>query len=143
VSDHGGLRQGADRSHRRYGLVYGPAALQAAARGDRLVWALHRAALDQGFVPVVPAVAVLEAARTVGIDPDLDRFLAGTEIEPLDAVRAFELGVLAQAAGADNPATIAVVECAARRTVAAVTARSPGTAELAGVLGHDLVLHPV
>jgi hypothetical protein len=143
VSDHGEARQGSVRSHRRYGLVYGPAALQAAARGDRLVWALHRAALEQGFVPVVPAVAVLDAARAVGTDPDLARFLAGAEIEPLDASHAFELGVLAQAAGADNPSTIAVVECAARRMVAAVTARAPGTAELAGVLGHDLVLHPV
>ncbi|MDA8148163.1 MAG: hypothetical protein M0Z93_05225 [Actinomycetota bacterium] len=143
MSDHGVLRPGPGRSHRRYGLVYGPAALQAAARGDRLIWALHRAALGQGFVPVVPAVVVLDAARVVGTDPDLASFLAGTEIEALDAAHAFELGVLGQAAGADNPSTIAVVECAARRMVAAVTARSPGTAELAGVLGHDLVLHPV
>ncbi len=143
MSDQGPSHPAPDRAHRRYGLVYGPAALQAAARGDRLVWALHRAALDQGFVPVVPAVVVLDAVRVVGDDPHLARFLLGTEIEPLDGTHAFDLGVVAHAAGTDSPATIAVVECAARRTVAAVTARSPGTAELAGVLGHDLVLHPI
>ena len=48
----------------RSGLVYGTAALGAAAKNDRLLWALHRAALVRGLVPVVPALAVAEAMRT-------------------------------------------------------------------------------
>ena len=38
--------------------MYGVGALHAAARGDRMMWALHRAALSNGIVPVIPAVAV-------------------------------------------------------------------------------------
>jgi hypothetical protein len=49
---------------RREGLVYGLGALHAAARGDRMMWALHRAALANGIVPLVPAVTVAEGYRT-------------------------------------------------------------------------------
>ena len=48
----------------RDGLVYGVGALRAAARGDRVMWALHRAALSNGIVPVIPAVTVAEGYRT-------------------------------------------------------------------------------
>ncbi len=51
-------------ANRREGLVYGLGALHAAARGDRMMWALHRAALSNGIVPVIPAVTVAEGYRT-------------------------------------------------------------------------------
>ena len=62
---------------RREGLVYGVGALHAAARGDRMMWALHRAALSNGIVPVIPAVAVAEGAK---VDPDA--ILAGMMAMP-------------------------------------------------------------
>jgi hypothetical protein len=37
------------------GLVYAPGALLAAARGDPVLWHLHRAALQRGQTPLVPA----------------------------------------------------------------------------------------
>ena len=48
---------------RREGLAYGLGALHAAVRGDRMMWALHRAALSNGIVPLIPAVAVAEGYR--------------------------------------------------------------------------------
>ncbi len=127
----------------RTGLVYGAGALVAASRGDRAFWALHQAALVRGLVPVVPAGAVSEAARTAGDAAALADVLAGTEVEPLDADRAMALGTLASGTGADNLVTVAVVESAARRNLAAVSERSPRLAEIASALDHDLVLHPV
>lgn len=127
----------------RSGLVYGPAALSAAAHDDRLLWALHRAALVRGLVPVVPAVAVAEAMRTVEERDALTQLLTGTEVESLDADRAEHLGALAAFAGTDNLATVAVVESASRLNHAAVTERSPRLVQIATKLDHQLILHAI
>jgi hypothetical protein len=127
----------------RSGLVYGTAALSAASKDDRLLWALHRAALVRGLVPVVPAMAVAEAMRTVDERDTLADLLVGTQVESLDVDRAERLGVLAASAGTDNLATVAVVESASRLNHAAVTERSPRLANLATKLDHQLILHAI
>ena len=137
------LQKGRSGRATRTGLVYGPGALAAAARGDRLFWALHQAALVRGLVPVVPAGVVSEAVRAAGGAVLLEDVLAGTEVEPLDVDRASALGSLAAGAGADNLVTVAVVETAARRNLAAVAERSSKLAEVAAALDHDLVLHVI
>ena len=123
--------------------MYGAAALSAASRDDRLLWALHRAALVRGLVPVVPAMAVAEAMRTVEERDALSKLLVGTEAESLDVDRAERLGTLAASAGTDNLATVAVVESASRLNHAAVTERSPRLADLATGLDHQLILHAI
>jgi hypothetical protein len=125
----------------RAGLTYGPGALTAASRDDRLVWALHQAALERGLIPVVPAGVVAEAVRHVGYAEPLTEFLSGVETETLDGGRAVSLGVLATAAGTDNLVTAAVVETASRRNLAVVAERSSRMAELATALEHHLILH--
>ncbi len=127
----------------RSGLVYGAAALSAASKDDRLLWALHRAALVRGLVPVVPAMAVAEAMRTIDERDTLADLLVGTQVESLDVDRAERLGVLAASAGTDNLATVAVVESASRLNHAAVTGRSPRLANLATKLDHQLILHAI
>lgn len=136
-------RSGRGRAARstRTGLVYGPAALVAAARDDRLFWALHQAALVRGLVPVVPSLVVSEAARVTGDPAVLADVLAGTEVEPLDGERAAVLGALAATSGSDNLVTVATVETAARRRLAAVSERSSRLGEIAATLDHDLILH--
>ncbi len=67
---------------KREGLAFGLGALHAAARGDRMMWALHRAALSNGIVPVVPAVTVAEGYRIEVRRDRIGELLAGTEVEP-------------------------------------------------------------
>ena len=65
-------------------FVYDTAALGAAKRGDRTMWAVHRRGLDRVGMAVVPA-KVLEQFRRAESQPWLDRLLRGCVIEPFDA----------------------------------------------------------
>ena len=81
-------------------------ALRAAARGDRIVWAVHRAALANGIVPVVPVAAIAEAFRTEARGDRLEALLSGAEVEDLDDEGARRAGELA--ARADTADLVAV-----------------------------------
>lgn len=130
-------------SQAREGLVYGTAALRAAARGDRMVWALHRAALATGIVPVVPAGAVADAYRSEGRVDRLEQLLAGAEVEPLADERARRIGELAARADTTDLVAVAVAESAARNGAAVVASRQNALRAAAGLLGHDVVLYGV
>ncbi len=93
--------------------MYGVAALRAAARGDRMMWALHRAALSNGIVPVVPAPVVAEGFRTEVRGDYLRALLAGSEVEVLEEDGAERLGGLAARAGTGDLVSASVAECAA------------------------------
>lgn len=127
----------------RDGLVYGVGALRAAAHGDRMVWALHRAALSYGVVPVVTVGAVAEAYRTVGRGDRLDAFLAGTEVEPLAREGAQSTGELAARAGTADLVAVSTAEAAHRRNAAVINSRQASLRAAALVLGHDLVQYAV
>jgi hypothetical protein len=128
---------------RRDGLVYGVGALHAAARGDRMMWALHRAALSNGIVPVIPAVAVAEGYRTEARGDRIAELLGGTEIEPFSAEAARRSGELAARCDTNEMAVVAVVELADRRNCAVVTQRQAVLRHAAELLGHELVLYAV
>jgi len=132
----------------RCGLTYGAGAMAAANRGDRLMWALHRAALMFGVIPAMPAMACAEGWRQAGENAEATRhacewFAAGIEVESLTAASARLLGELGLSAGVHDPVAVAVVECAARRGHATVTGRSAALADVASALGHDLVAHAI
>ncbi|MGH8989358.1 MAG: twitching motility protein PilT [Acidimicrobiales bacterium] len=127
----------------RDGVVYGVGALRAAAHGDRMVWALHRAALTYGVVPVVAVGAVAEAYRTEGRGDRLDALLAGTEIEPLGREGAQRTGELAARAGTADLVAVSTAETAARRNAAIVNTRQAALRSATAVLGHDLVQYGV
>lgn len=73
------------------GLTYDTGALIAAERNDRILWALHRRALERGIRPVVPA-GVLGQAWGGGPQPQLSRMLRGCRIEVLDEPRSRAAG---------------------------------------------------
>ena len=75
------------------GLTYDTGALIAAERDNRLMWALHRAALARGVSPTVPAGVLGEAWRG-GPQHHLSRLLKGCRIEPLAETQARAIGVL-------------------------------------------------
>ena len=127
----------------REGLVYGVGALRAAARGDRIVWAVHRAALANGIVPVVPAAAVAEAYRTEARGDRLEGLLAGTVVEELVDERARRAGELAARADTADLVAVVTAEVAARLNCAVVASRQNSLRAASGLLGHDLVLYAV
>ncbi len=130
-------------SARREGLVYGVGALHAAARGDRMMWALHRAALSNGIVPVIPAVAVAEGYRTEARSDRIGELLDGTEIEPFSGEAARRSGELAARCDTTEMAAVALIEVADRRNCAVVAQRQAILRSAAALLGHDLVLYAV
>jgi hypothetical protein len=128
---------------RREGLVYGVGALHAAARGDRMMWALHRAALSNGIVPLIPAVAVAEGFRTEARSDRIVELLDGTEVEPFTSEAARRSGELAVRCDTSELAVMAVIELADRRNCAVVAQRQAALRNAATQLGHELVLYAV
>lgn len=127
----------------RTGIVYGVGALRAAARGDRVLWAIHRAALVAGVVPVVPAVVVAEGFRTEARGDRLEALLSGAEVEELSEEAARRAGELAARADTTDLAAVVVAETADRRNSAVVASRQSALRAASGLLGHELVLHGV
>lgn len=127
----------------RDGLVYGVGALRAAAHGDRMMWALHRAALTYGIFPVITVGAVADAYRTEPRGDRLDALLAGAEVEALGREGAQRTGELAARAGTPDLVAVSTAEAAARRNAAVVNARQAALRAASGVLGHELVQYAV
>jgi hypothetical protein len=127
----------------RNGLVYGVGGLRAAARGDRMMWALHRAALANGVVPVVPAAAIAEGFRTEARGDRLEGLLAGAIVEVLGNEGARRAGELAARADTADLVAVATAEAAARRNCAVVASRQNALRTASGLLGHELILYAV
>jgi len=117
--------------------------LHAAVRGDRMMWALHRAALSNGIVPLIPAVAVAEGYRIEARGDRIGELLAGTEVEPFTGEAARRSGEIAARCDTSDLAAVSVVELAERRNCAVVAQRQAILRTAAGLLGHELVLYAV
>lgn len=103
------------------GFVYDTGALIAAENNDRRIWDIHKRALERRAAPIVPAGVLTEAWR--GKSPPLARFLAGAQMEQLnaDAARAAG-GLLANTGDREVEAVDAmVVEVALRYDRAVLT----------------------
>ena len=92
---HPAIRHPADRVT---GVTYDSGALIAAERGERLMWARHRALLLRRVIPTVPAPVVAQCWRGTPRQAQLARLLAGCEVETLDDTRARATGILASRA---------------------------------------------
>jgi hypothetical protein len=97
------------------GVTYDAGALVAADRGERRVWARHRALLSLREVPTTPAPVVAQAWRGGARQALLARLLVGCDIEPMTDDQARTVGVLVGRAGATDVADATVVEGAFRR----------------------------
>ena len=106
------IRHPADRVS---GVTYDSGALIAAERGERRMWARHRALLQRRVVPVVPAPVLAQCWRGTPRQAQLARLLAGCEIEPLDDTHARATGTLVGRVGTTDIVDACVVESALRR----------------------------
>jgi predicted nucleic acid-binding protein len=124
------------------GLTYDTGALIAAERDDRLMWALHRAAVVRGLRPIVPA-GVLGKAWRGGPQHHLSRLLKGCDVEDFTEDRARRVGVLAARSGLSDTVDLAVVEGAVRRNHAVVTSNRTHIEQAADAAGTRLTIHGV
>ncbi len=97
------------------GVTYDAGALVAADRGERRMWARHRALLQLREVPTVPAPVVAQAWRGGNRQARLSRFLLGCNVERLENNQARRVGELLGKATASDVVDGTVVEGALRR----------------------------
>src|SRR3989442_16034540 len=74
-------------------VVYDAAILVAADRNERRAWAEHKARLELGVIPLVPAPVVAQVSRSPQ-QAQLRRFLTGCVVVPLGGSEAHEAGRL-------------------------------------------------
>ena len=74
-------------------VVYDAGVLVAADRNERRAWAEHKARLELGVVPLVPAPVVAQVSRSPQ-QAQLRRFLTGCVVVPLGGTEAHEAGRL-------------------------------------------------
>jgi len=74
-------------------VVYDAAVLVAADRNERRAWAEHKARLELGLIPLVPAPVVAQVSRSPQ-QVQLRRFLTGCVVVPLSESEAHEAGRL-------------------------------------------------
>jgi len=96
-------------------VTYDTGALIAADRGERRVWARHRALLALREVPTVPAPVLAQSWRGGNRQALLARLLAGCDVEALDDGQARLVGSLAARAATADIVDACVVEGALRR----------------------------
>lgn len=103
--------------------VYDAGLLIAADRGDRAVWADHRARLEAGLVPETTAPVVAQVSRSPR-QVQLRRFLRGCDVVGFDAEEAHAVGLLLAKSGTADVVD-AHVALAAARTGATVITSDP------------------
>ena len=97
------------------GVTYDAGALVAADRGERRMWARHRALLELRQVPTVPAPVVGQGWRGGSRQARLARLLVGRKVERLDDDQARRVGELLAKAARTDVVDATVVEGALRR----------------------------
>lgn len=122
------------------GVTYDTGALIAAERNDRRMWALHAGLLAEEVVPVVPAPVLAEAWRGGARQASLARLLAMCDVEEMSVQQAEDVGVLAGKADHDDIVDVTVVEGAARRGDAVVTANRSHIEKIAAATGKKILI---
>lgn len=120
------------------GVTYDSGALIAADKGERRMWARHRALLVRREVPTVPAPVVAQSWRGSGRQAQLARLLAGCQVESLDDVRARSAGALAAQASTTDVVDACVVEGALRRDDLVVSSDPDDLQRIASAAGRRL-----
>ena len=125
------------------GVTYDTGALIAADRGERRIWARHRALLLRREVPTVPAPVVAQSWQGSNRQVLLARMLSGCDVEALDDTQARSVGALAARAPTNDIVDACVVEGALRRRDLVVSSDEGGLQSIAAATGSRLDIdHP-
>ena len=101
-------------------VVYGAAVLVAADRNERRAWAEHKARLEFGVIPLVPAPVVAQVSRSPQ-QAQLRRFLTGCIVVPLGETEAHEAGRLLGITKTSDVVDAVVVTTALRQRATILT----------------------
>ena len=124
------------------GVTYDAGALVAGERNDRVLWAIHKRALERKIRPTVPAGVLAQVWRT-GPQVNLSRLLAGCNVEDLTDVRARACGAACAHAKSDDPIDASVVIGAIARRDLVLTSDSHDLLTIAEALGQRLNLRSI
>src|SRR5271169_784773 len=101
-------------------VVYAAAILVAADRNERRAWAEHKARLEFGVLPLVPAPVVAQVSRSPR-QVQLRRFLTGCVVVPLREIEAHEAGRLLGKTKTSDVVDAVVVTTALRQKATILT----------------------
>jgi predicted nucleic acid-binding protein len=118
-------------------VVYDAAVLVAADRNDRRTWAEHKARLELGVIPAVPAPVVAQVSRSPR-QAQLRRFLTGCAVVPLDESEAHEAGRLLGKSGTEDVIDAVVVTIALRQHATILTSDPDGIKRLVVASGRKV-----
>jgi hypothetical protein len=122
------------------GVTYDAGALVAGERGERRMWARHRALLAARAVPTVPAPVLGQTWRGGPRQAQLARLVAGCDVEPLDDDAARRTGQVLGRAGTSDIVDAFVVEGALRRHDVVITSDPDDIGQIADAIGRRLEL---
>ncbi len=119
------------------GVVYDAAVLVAADRNDRSAWAQHKARLEFGTVPLVPAPVLSQVSRSPQ-QAQLRRFLTGCAVVPLGEGEAHEAGRLLGKTGTADVVDAVVVTVAVRQKAMILTSDPDDIRRLVRASGREV-----
>jgi hypothetical protein len=119
-------------------ITYDTGALVAADRGERGIWARHRALLEQRVIPTVPAPVLAQGWRGGARQALLSKLLLGCDIEALDESQARNVGNLAARSSATDIIDVTVVEGAMRRHDLVISSDPDDLQAIASAAGYRL-----
>lgn len=122
--------------------VYDAAVLVAADRNERRAWAEHKARLELGVIPIVPAPVVAQVSRSER-QVQLRRFLAGCAVVPLGESEAHEAGRLLGITRTADVVDAVVVTIALRQQAVILTGDPDDMERLVRAAGGEVAVVPV
>jgi hypothetical protein len=120
-------------------VVYDAAVLVAADRNDRRTWAEHKARLELGVVPSVPAPVVAQVSRSPQ-QAQLRRFLTGCVVVALGESEAHEAGRLLGKSGTADLVDAVVVTIALRQKAMILTSDPDDIIRLIRASGREVAV---
>jgi hypothetical protein len=120
-------------------VVYAAAVLVAADRNERRAWAEHKARLELGVVPLVPAPVVAQVSRSPQ-QVQLRRFLTGCVVVPLGESEAHEAGRLLGITRTSDVVDAVVVTIVLRQKAVILTSAPVDMERLARASGREVAV---
>ena len=120
-------------------VVYDAGVLVAAERNDRRAWAEHKARLELGIVPSVPAPVVAQVSRSPQ-QAQLRCFLTGCVVVPLGESEAHEAGRLLGKTRTADVVDAVVVTIALRRQAMILTSDPDDIKRLIRASGREITV---